>query len=126
MPSTDQWEKEDLEKTAPIRRLIREKKTGALNELTVVPARMIIEQLKNDLNDLDFFFSWFTDWCGGSLPGAGSYHYDGITNNRTFDVYNKYNFGPHNLFGDTITEEQWQYVLEIGYVTQEEYDQRTA
>lgn len=107
-------------------RLVKERKIKELDKLEVINARHIICELRNDLEDLEFFFSWFVKWCGGYIPGAGSYHYEGILDNKTFDIYKKYEFDACNLCGDVITEEQWKYVLEIGYVTQEEYDDRCA
>ena len=108
-----------------ILRLVKERNVNELNKFERIPARMVICSLKNDLEDLDYFMSWLSKWCT-YLPGAGSYHFENIIDNRTFDIYKKYDFGPCNLFDDIITDSQWDYVLEIGYVTQEQYDNRSA
>ena len=107
------------EKMAPILKLIREKNIEELNKLEVVPSRMLIKRLKNELEDLDFFLGWLSKWSGGMLPGAGSYHYTKIKDNRTFDIYKKHGFDACNLFPDVVTPEQWKYLVEIGYITQE-------
>ena len=90
-----------------------------------IPGRMIIEELKNRPDDLEFFFSWFSKWCN-YLPGSGSYHYTNITSNRTLDIYHKYDFGGCNLHKEDVTEDQWDYMLKIGYITKEEYDLGSA
>lgn len=121
--SSEQRENDELE---PIMILIKDRNVKALNELSSIRARTIINKLKNDIEDLEFFFLWFSEWSGGLLPGTGSYHYEDIKDNETFDIYKKYQFGPCNLFDDTITEEQWSYILSIGYITQEQYEERSA
>ena len=116
----------DLTKNCePILTLIRNRNICELDKIENVPARMIIYCLKNDLKNLEFFFKWLQSWIK-YMPGAGSYHFTDITNNKTFDIYKKHGFEACNLHDDSITEDQWDYILQIGYVTQEEYENRSA
>lgn len=116
---------ETTTKCEDILALIRNRNVDEMNKLECIPARMIISCLKNDLDNLEFFMSWLSLSCK-YMPGAGSYHFEDIVDNKTFDIYHKYGFEPCNLFDDTISEEQWDYILSIGYVTQEQYDERAA
>jgi hypothetical protein len=116
----------DLTKSCePFLKLIKDRNVAEMDKVENVQARMIIYCLKNNLSDLEFFMKWLSSWCK-YMPGAGSYHFTDIKNNKTFDIYRKYGFEPCNLHEDAITESQWDYVLSIGYVTQEEYDCRCA
>lgn len=71
--------------------------------------RHIIKCLKNEPDHLDFFLQYVED------PGAGSYFFTKIKDNRTFDIYNKYIL-PWNLRKDCVTQEQWEYIKKIGYI----------
>ncbi len=76
-----------------------------------IPSRSIIGLIKNDPVGLELFLKQL-----GVDPGAGSYFFDNVSDNRTFDVYKKYNIKPYNLFSHTVTPTQWKYLLRIGYV----------
>lgn len=116
-------DQENAERMAPILKLIRAKNIEELNKLDTIPARMLIEKLKNDLDDLDFFLGWLRVATEGMMPGAGSYHYTDVKDNRTFDLYKKHDFTACNLFPDLVTPEQWKYLVEIGYVGQDSDDE---
>ena len=72
--------------------------------------RHIIKCLKNDPDNLDLFLQFFED------PGAGSYFFTKIKDNRTFDIYNKYYIYPNNFYRSCVTAEQWEYIKKIEYI----------
>ena len=78
--------------------------------------RVLIDHLKNDLESLEFLLQQLD----GYDPGAGSYFFEGVTDVKTFDLYQKYGIGPTNLFKDCVTSEQWRYIVKIGYVKVED------
>jgi hypothetical protein len=83
--------------------------------------RILIEQLKNNLEGLEFLLDYI-----GYDPGAGSYFYTDVEDNRTFDLYKKYEIDPINLYKHDIKEEQWEYLYEIGYIDEEQYENECA
>lgn len=83
-----------------------------MNDGKPIKARAIIAQLKNRPDELDLFLHVL-----GTDPGAGGYFFREVTDNRTFDVYAKHHIAPLNLDKETVTPEQWAYLLQIGYVT---------
>ena len=95
-----------------------------LNSIESYHPRIIIEELKNDPPNLEWFFEYVVK-KKYILPGAGSYHYTYITDNKIFDLYKKYNFGG-NCHKSCMTKEQWDYLLEIDYITKEEHDDESA
>jgi hypothetical protein len=102
-----------------ILKLIKNRNSKELDKLESLKARILIERLKNNLNDLEYFFKFLKDRC--YLPGAGSYHYTNIKNNKTFDIYHKYGFSACNFFKDQVPKEQWDYAYKIGYIDHETY-----
>ena len=76
--------------------------------------RHIIKKLKNDPEYLDFFLEYFED------PGAGSYFFTKIKDNRTFDIYKKHCIYPGwNFRKSCVTDEQWEYIKKIQYIPKE-------
>lgn len=101
---------------------IKTKNIDALRELNFHP-RVMIFQLRNSLDDLEFLLKVLD----GRDPGAGTYFYEHIEDNRTFDLYLKYHIGPSNLFKELMkTADQWDYLLQIGYITKKEHRQGWA
>ena len=96
--------------------LVKNRDKKSLDAVKLVPVRMVIERLKNDTDDLEYFFKWFSKW-GDYLPGAGSYHYTDVKDVKTFDIYHKYEFLACNLYREKVTQEQWDHMLSIGYIT---------
>lgn len=119
LPQEEQKSKQKR-KSEYIIKLVKEKNIEELNKLDIIPGRLVIAKLKNDLENLEFFFAWFSKMCGGMLPGSGSYHFNKIQDIKTFDIYKKYGFGPENLWQEDIPKEQWDYLVEIGYVSESE------
>jgi len=103
-------------------RLITRKDTDALDTVLHggIRARTLIELLKNNLEDLEYFLSWLQD--NECYVGAGSYHYTDIRDNQTFDLYHKYGLKAMNFRRDCVNAAQWDYVRQIGYITQQEYN----
>ena len=99
---------------------ILEKDTEGLDECEFNP-RVLIEQLKNNIEGLDFLLNYI-----GYDPGAGSYFYTDVENNKTFDLYKEYEIEPLNLFEHDVTKEQWKYLHKIGYITEEQYQDGCA
>ena len=42
--------------------------------------------------------------------------YPELKDNRTFDIYNKYDIYPENFNKSLVTPEQWEYIKQIGYI----------
>ena len=109
---------EDLEVLLAVARRDRKR----LHELESFKPRRIIEKLKNEPKDLDYFLSFYKDVNNGRCdPGAGSYFYTNVKSNKTFLIYRKYNIAPCNLYRELVTPEQWKYLRRIGYISAEQY-----
>lgn len=96
---------------------ILKKDTKGLDECEFHP-RILIERLKNDLDGLEFLLKYL----GIYVPDAGSYFFTDIEDNKTFDLYKKYDISPINLSKDNVTEEQWEYMYKIKYIDDEQYE----
>lgn len=100
--------------------LVRTRQSDELDKYDALNVRELIDELKNDLDDLEYLFEYLKDKC--YLPGAGSYHYQNIKDVKTFDIYHKYGFNSCNFFKDIVPKEQWDYAYKIGYITKESYE----
>ena len=78
---------------------ILNKDTKGLDKCEFHP-RILIERLKNDLDELEFLLKYL----GIHAPDAGSYFFTDIQDNKTFDLYNKYYISPMNLSKDNVTK----------------------
>jgi hypothetical protein len=78
--------------------------------------RILIEELKNKVEDLEFLLKYLK-----YDPGAGSYFYTDIKDNKTFDLYKKYKIKPCNLYAENVTSEQWDYLYKIKYINKKQY-----
>jgi len=83
--------------------------------------RILISEVKNDLESLETLLKLL-----GRDPGAGSYFYTEVTDNKTFDLYKKYGITAMNLSKSDVTPEQWNYLYKIGYITKEAYKRGAA
>jgi hypothetical protein len=78
-----------------------------------IHSRKIIYYLKNDPDSLDLFLKYNND------DSAGSYFFDEIKDNRTFDIYNKYGICTWNFRRSCVNDEQWAYIKKIGFIDEE-------
>ena len=101
-------------------RYILEKNTNGLKSCEF-HTRIMIERLKNNLEGLEFLLDFLP-----YPPDAGSYFFTHIKDNKTFDLYKKYNITACNLSKDDVTEEQWEYLYKISFINDEEYKNECA
>jgi hypothetical protein len=87
----------------------------------VFQIHLLISQFKNNLDGLEFLLKYL-DYD----PGAGSYFYTDVEDNKTFDLYHKYRITACNLNKEHISEEQWEYLYKIKYINKTEYTQGYA
>ena len=95
---------------------ILNKDTKGLDKCEFHP-RILITRLKNNLDGLEFLLKYIN-----YDPGAGSYFFTDIEDNKTFDLYKKYDISPLNISKDKVTEEQWEYMYKIKYIDDEQYE----
>lgn len=96
---------------------IKSKNADDLRDLNFHP-RVLINALKNSLEDLEFLLKVLD----GRDPGAGTYFYENISDKKTFDLYLNYGISPSNLFKELMKDpEQWDYLLKIGYITKKQH-----
>jgi len=114
----------DIKEIDHILQLVISRNETELGKYKRLPARALIDALKNDLVNLDYFFSYMKDKY--FMPGSGSYHFTDIKDNATFDIYHKHHFIPTNFLKETVTPEQWDYAYKIGYITKKQYKKGSA
>ena len=105
------WHEEDISVLKAI--FAKDAETIKQHSQSTLHARNIIKCLKNDPTHLEFFLENY-----GRDPGAGSYFYTNIKDNRTFDIYKKY-IWPENISKSDVTPKQWEYIKEIEYIDEE-------
>lgn len=106
-------------------RLLENSQFDQLDNRESIPGRGVIEKLTDKPNLMRIFFKWFTKYCDGYFPGAGSYHYDGITT-EILDIYHEYGFHSCNFYQSDVSKDIWDHAFEIGYITKEEYESGAA
>ena len=104
---------------------IRNNDRDGLDKINSYHPRIIIEELKNDLENLEWFFKYVVD-KEYLFPGAGSYFYTKVNNNKTFDLYKQYGVDACNCHKGCVTNEQWDYLLEIKYITKNQHNEGCA
>ena len=81
----------------------------------------LVELLKNKPDSLEALLELLGP---EDMPCSQSYFFTDIVDNRTFDLYKKYDMDKSDLYKDLVTSQQWDYLTSIGYVTQEENNSR--
>lgn len=84
--------------------------------------RMLIDALKNFPDELDFLLSYLTENEFFERSDPGSYFFSEIIDNRSFDVYKKYNIDSFKLIPNEIPKEQLEYIYSIGFIDDEQYN----
>lgn len=81
--------------------------------------RLIVGCLKNFPDHLEYYLSFLKrTWHD---PGAMGNFYSTVKSNRTFDLYKQYGIAARNCLLKDMTPEQWDYLLEIKYITPEQH-----
>ena len=83
---------------------IRERNIEVLRSFSSLPARILVTEFKNDVASLEFLLQFLVERRGSADIGSGSYHFEGVLDERTYLLYAKYEFGWSNLFLDGIDE----------------------
>ena len=96
---------------------ILQKDTKGLDKCEFHPG-ILIARLKNNLDGLEFLLKYIN-----YDPGAGSYFFTDVKDNKTFDLYKKYDISPLNLNKYDVTKEQWDYMYKIEYINKELYEE---
>ena len=96
---------------------ILKRETEKLDALDKVHPRRLIYLLRNDIDDLEFYFDFLKNYK--KIPSPETYHYDDIEDMATFDLYNKYDFF-WSFFKGEIDPKYWDYCLKKGYVIEDD------
>ena len=98
--------------------ILLKKDLGSLKNIKLRP-RLIVSILKNEPDYLDFFLNSISvDYeC---YISAGTYFFEDVINDKTFDIYKKYNVSSTNCFKELMSKEQWEYLLKIGFIEENE------
>ena len=82
--------------------------------------RQLVAILKNSLGPLERLLQHLQD-CDIDI-GDGSYFFTNVKSNETFDLYRRYDVSNFNLQRANVTADQWKYMSDIGFITQEQYN----
>jgi hypothetical protein len=96
---------------------ILKRDSDRLEKLDKVHQRSLIYLLRNDLDDLEFYFDFLKN--RNNILSPGTYHYDNIDDMATFDLYNKFDYFGSFFKGDVDTK-YWDYCLNKGYVIEDD------
>lgn len=92
-------------------------------------SRILVEVFKNQPSHLEYLLQCLAGEDGMVSTGAGSYFYTDCgeeTYQETFRLYKQYGVSPVNLPRNCVTKAQWNYMREIDYISEEEYERGWA
>ena len=83
--------------------------------------RLLIDSLKNFPDELDFLLEYLVGNEYFERSDPRSYFFSGIIDNKSFDIYKKYNIDSFKLISKEISKEQLEYIFSIGFITRRQY-----
>ena len=100
--------------------LIKQRNTQHLNQIKRHSIRAITKVLKNSPEDLEFYIKWLIKHKGTISHITFLFPFNGIKNNKTFDIYKKYNIYPEKI--DTMSPYQIYYLYTLDMINTSQLD----